>query len=299
MKPHLRTVHMMCFPTLLVIVVYLSCLFSVTDVPRPAPEQFSNATPIPVPPSSEVIGNSLTNNTINNDTSRGPGKCPPLVAEMKESMRQGMKVLDPQSAEFVPLNFDKVNINVEQYPLSNGLSDVLMDCSRQPDSSLATKHLPTASSLNSSSKLNQFSEPFNPRGLNVAAPEFVPTISVDVSAQIGSNQLEVDQVATEVEDEFPTFDALYIIREFTPVVRDDNLEVNTIIKTAAEVLYKGVVYAGSFEQHLTKLKNIMVTSPQEEDDLKNLAEMIVYWVSSVLVNRQLLQYLWLPGVFIP
>lgn len=262
---------------------------------QPTPEQFSNATSVAEPTAPSVTENTSTDDNMDRDTSKttaADGKSPPIVAELKEKVKCGVRVaLNPQSPEFLPstttFQLTKLSVDAEPFTLSNGPSTELELA--PPDTLILSNPLPIttkqaqSSTVNTGSKLNPNSPEFNPLGLNVAAPVFVPRVPLPVTMRNGEGQVE--SLPTKVGDEVLSFGPVDIVRGFTPVaVVGGDLENEPIIKTAAEMLVKGAMYVASFDQLEIKLQSTIATLPLSDEVLANLAEMIVHWVSTELAH---------------
>ena len=250
---------------------------------QPTPEQFSNATSVAESTAPIVTENTSTNDHMNRDTSKttiAEGKSPPMVAELKEKVQRGVQVAQsPLSTTTIQLT--KLSVDAVPFTLSNGPATEL---ELAPPASLMLSSLPMitkqapSSTANTVSKLNPNSPEFNPnpKGWNVAAPVFVPSVSLPMTMQNGEGQLESD------DDDVPSFGPMDIVKGFNPVAVVKDLENEPVIKAAAEMLVKGAMFVASFDRLRTKLQTAVKTYPPSDEILANLAEMIVQWVSTEL-----------------
>ena len=202
-----------------------------------------------------------------------------MVAELKEKVQRGVQVAQSLPST-TTIQLTKLSVDAVPFTLSNGPATEL---ELAPPASLMLSSLPMitkqapSSTANTVSKLNPNSPEFNPnpKGWNVAAPVFVPSVSLPMTMQNGEGQLESD-------DDVPSFGPMDIVKGFTPVAVVEDLENEPVIKAAAEMLVKGAMFVASFDRLKTKLQTAMKTFPPSDDILANLAEMIVQWVSTEL-----------------
>lgn len=75
----------------------------------------------------------------------------------------------------------------------------------------------------------------------------------------------------------------------------DDASGEPVLKGAAEMLLKVYNYPGSFDEIGKKFQNTISNWVPSKDTLTNLAEMLVYWVSSVLCYERLLGKFWISG----
>ncbi len=113
-------------------------------------------------------------------------------------------------------------------------------------------------------------------GLNVTASEFVPSFSVETEYENGLEGLSIE----ESPDNILSIDE--ILSGFEPVSYVGDLSAQPIMRDAAEMLVKGTLYVGSFNQFKEKVLKTLSHFTPSPSVFENLAEMLVYWVSAPL-----------------
>lgn len=248
----------------------LNILFTESDKQsrpqQPTSEQFADLpTEQPHPSNAHIAYAATSSNTI-----VGNGGLPPLAQDIKNALKQGIKVsatskLDPLSPEFSPLGspFDSKN----PLPTLNGPSRGLELGSSYAHSELPAPPQPIVSKMQNIS----LSTP----QLNASAPEFIPSFTMQPSAERAADPVvTVEQIQEEVSSLGPDD----IIHGFTPVGEVGNPDSENVIKAVAEVLIKGTLYIGSFDRFKLKVMVTLSSFPTSPALFDNLAEMLIHWV---------------------
>ena len=131
--------------------------------------------------------------------------------------------------------------------------------------------------------------------LNVGASVFVPKVGLPPAMQNGDmgmvpseidEQEEIKNLIPQ-EEELPILEPQDIVKGFEKVEvvsGEDQEGYDHLMMAAAEMLLKATMYPGSFERLKVNISTVIQKWPPADSTLKNLGEMIIYWVGRELWN---------------
>lgn len=214
-------------------------------------------------------------------TTIGEGKTPPLTEDLKKVVQGGVQVSLPAVAKLNPSAIDFI-------PKFGNLS---MNSTTQ-----------TTSTTTSRPVYSKYSTPTNPDStstLNPTSNEFVPSHNFPlpkdpkelVPSMFGSAELSRipnggagdygNGMGFDDEDVDGYLSANDIMRGYEKAAPTDMRDSSdgSVLKSAAEMLWKVFYYPGSFEDMARKFENTLKMTDPSENTMTNLAEMLIHWVS--------------------
>ena len=220
-------------------------------------------------------------------TTTGEGKPPPLVEELKEAVRGGLhlesappphpSVSGSSDSSGKAILFNKLNPTAPEFtpssitaPPPSTISQPMFTKHSEPTPSISSS---SSSSSTTSSKLDPHSKEFIPREVSLlnGNPDLY-----------GNGEVVAEDELLEGMGGGSYWDAKTILRGFERAAPTDQKDPSSdpILKGAAEMLSKVFYYPGSFEDLGQNFQATLSNWEPSEDTLINLAEMLVYWVSS-------------------